>query len=116
MLPYLDDMALVYACADMVVSRAGALSLAEIYASGLPSILVPYPYAAADHQTLNALASERAGASRMIEDAELTSEKLLNVLRDWVLHPEKLESMSLAAKSLAKPNATSDIVAILKLF
>jgi UDP-N-acetylglucosamine--N-acetylmuramyl-(pentapeptide) pyrophosphoryl-undecaprenol N-acetylglucosamine transferase len=110
--PFLTDMASAYALADIVLCRAGALTLSELYAAGKPSILVPYPYAAADHQTQNAKTAADAGAAVWIADSELTREALLRQLRDWLVSPEALERMSQAAHRLARPRATRDIAAI----
>jgi UDP-N-acetylglucosamine--N-acetylmuramyl-(pentapeptide) pyrophosphoryl-undecaprenol N-acetylglucosamine transferase len=71
--PYLDDMADAYAVADLVLARSGAMTVAELAAARLPAILVPYPHAAADHQTANALAIERLGAAVLLPDAEVAA-------------------------------------------
>jgi UDP-N-acetylglucosamine--N-acetylmuramyl-(pentapeptide) pyrophosphoryl-undecaprenol N-acetylglucosamine transferase len=76
LLPFINDMAEVYAWADLVVCRAGALTVAELCAAGLPAIFVPYPAAVDDHQTANAGPMEKAGAAVIIQEAALTPEHL----------------------------------------
>lgn len=105
---YLDDFHLALAAADVVVGRAGG-SVAELLARGLPSILVPYPYATADHQMKNARALERAGAAAVVPDAELNGERLRTEL-EKILAPGRREAMGQAALSLARPDATERIV------
>jgi len=79
--PFIPDMAEAYAWADLVICRAGALTVAEIAAAGLPAVFVPYPHATDDHQTANAQYLVRAGAAWFIPDRELTPERLLTVLQ-----------------------------------
>jgi len=112
---FLEDMPWAYAAADLVVCRAGASTLAEILCAGLPSVLVPYPHAAADHQTLNARTIADAGAAVLIPDAEV-KERLGTEIREILAHPERRAAMSVAARSLALPNAARIIAdAIVKL-
>jgi UDP-N-acetylglucosamine--N-acetylmuramyl-(pentapeptide) pyrophosphoryl-undecaprenol N-acetylglucosamine transferase len=105
---FLDDMPWAYAAADLVVCRAGASTLAEILCAGLPSVLVPYPHAAADHQTLNARTIADAGAAVLIPDAE-AKERLGTEIREILAHPERRAAMGIAARSLALPNAARTI-------
>ena len=98
------------AASTFTVARAGAMSLAEIFAMGLPSILVPYPYAAANHQWHNAQSAVKAGASQMIEDKELTPERLMQVLEDFLACPEALQKASAAAQNLGHAQATQKIL------
>ncbi len=112
--PYYDDMAVVLAMADLALCRAGSLTLSEMYVSGIPTILVPYPYAAADHQRKNAQASVRAGASLMVLDAECTGERIFEELSKLVCHPDRQATMRQAALRLAHPQATQTIIGILK--
>lgn len=114
--PYSANMAELLAIADLAVCRAGSLSLSEMYVSGIPTILVPYPFAAADHQRKNAQASVRAGASIMIEDNDCTGEKLLEALRPLVQDVELKQRMQDAAHTLGHPHATQEIVTCLKRF
>jgi UDP-N-acetylglucosamine--N-acetylmuramyl-(pentapeptide) pyrophosphoryl-undecaprenol N-acetylglucosamine transferase len=114
--PYSAQMAALLALADVAVCRAGSLSLSEMYVCGVPTVLVPYPFAAADHQRKNAQASVRAGASLMLEDGECTGERLVQALRPLVEQPAKREAMRHAALRLGHPQATEEIVACLKRF
>jgi UDP-N-acetylglucosamine--N-acetylmuramyl-(pentapeptide) pyrophosphoryl-undecaprenol N-acetylglucosamine transferase len=114
MAPFLIDMASTLALADIAICRSGSMSLSEMYRGGIPTILVPYPYAAADHQRLNALASQTAGASAMIPDDQFTGETLVSTLRSLQSDPEKLTAMKRAAETLAHPHATADVVRMVK--
>lgn len=107
--PYLYDMPAVLAAADIAVSRAGALSLAEISARGLPAILVPYPHAAGDHQTFNARSLVEAGAARMIPDHELTGDHLLQAMLPLLESTQQRLKMSSAARKLARPEAAQTL-------
>jgi UDP-N-acetylglucosamine--N-acetylmuramyl-(pentapeptide) pyrophosphoryl-undecaprenol N-acetylglucosamine transferase len=109
--PYVDDFPSALAAADVAVSRAGAMSTAELLLHGLPAILVPLPTAAADHQTHNALALERAGAAIMAPQAGLTGETLWGSVADLLSSPERLDTMRRAALALARPSAVTDIAA-----
>ena len=112
--PFFNKMELTLNAADIAVSRAGSLSLSELNLCELPSILIPFPYAAADHQRFNARAMEEAGAAVYLEDSDCTGEKLLEIITGLFDSPEKLEQMKNANKALAKPNAADNIVEILK--
>lgn len=112
--PFFNNMEIPLNAADLAISRAGSLSLSELNLCGLPSILVPYPHAAADHQKFNAKAMEEAGASIYLEDAECNASKILELIIDIFNNPEKLEQMKLFNKTLAKPQATENIIQILK--
>lgn len=107
--PYLYNMPQALACADVAVFRAGAIGIAELTARGVPSILVPYPFAAANHQEMNARAIATAGAARMILDKELTAERLLSVLAELLSEDAKLRRMAKAAKKLGRPKAADEI-------
>jgi UDP-N-acetylglucosamine--N-acetylmuramyl-(pentapeptide) pyrophosphoryl-undecaprenol N-acetylglucosamine transferase len=106
--PFLDDFPLALAAADLAVARAGG-SVAELLARGLPSILVPWPGAAADHQTKNARAVADAGAALYVADSELSPELLLGETKR-LLQPELQAAMRRAALTLARPQAASAIV------
>lgn len=112
--PYSGEMAALLALADMALCRAGSLSLSEMYVCGVPTLLVPYPHAAADHQRKNAQASVRAGASVMIEDAECSGESLIREISELLKNSQRLLGMKSAAIGLGHPNATSQIVSCLK--
>ncbi len=107
--PYLHNMPVALAAADLAVFRAGAIGLAELMAKGVPSILVPYPYATANHQEFNARAVEAKGAAKVILDKELTAESVLEVIERLLLHEQELEQMRQAAKALGKPGAAATI-------
>lgn len=108
---FIDDMATVYAKADLVVSRAGAGTLSEIALIGKPTLLIPFPYAAG-HQIENARAFADTGAAEMILDQELTGERLANTISTLLSDPARLQKMGLAAKQQGNPNAAEDIVKI----
>ncbi len=108
--PFITDMASTLALANMAVCRSGSMTLSEMYRGHIPTILVPYPYAAADHQRQNALASQRSGASVMIEDAEFTEERLVSTLRELLVDQSHLEAMKQAAASLSAPQATEEVI------
>ena len=108
--PYFSDMEDVLIAADLTLARAGALTLAEITLCGLASILVPFPFAAANHQETNAMALQKSGAAIVLLQNKLTSELLTRTLIDLLANPDKLVSMQEAAKRAAFPNATTDIV------
>ena len=106
---YMHDMPLALAAADLAVFRSGAIGLAELMARGIPSILVPYPYATANHQEHNARAVEGAGAAVVILDKELTGEILLKQIESLLADESKLQKMKDAAKALGRPEAAEDI-------
>jgi UDP-N-acetylglucosamine--N-acetylmuramyl-(pentapeptide) pyrophosphoryl-undecaprenol N-acetylglucosamine transferase len=109
LLAHLAEMALAFAAADVAVCRAGASTLAELATCGVPSILVPYPYAAENHQRKNAEAFEAAGAASIVDDAELDPDTLYWKLVE-IMDDSRLDSMGTAAKGLARPRALSDMV------
>lgn len=104
---FIDDMPAAFAHADLVVARSGAGAIAELAAAGKPSILVPFPHAADDHQTKNAQAMVRTGAAHLVPDAEFTGERLAQEIRQLLKAPETLENMGRQARALAKPGAAS---------
>ncbi len=110
--PYFDEMVYPLKSADLVIARAGSLSLTEIVQCHSASILVPYPYAAQDHQRKNAKEMCEKGVSLYIEDSECTCENLLKKINE--ITDEKLLQMSKKAKELAKINPTEEIVKQLK--
>lgn len=108
--PYSTQMSALLALGDIALCRAGSLSLSEMYVCGIPTVLIPYPYAAADHQRKNAQASVRAGASLMIEDSECTAARIIAELRPLIQEPQRRQAMKAASQALGHPNATADIV------
>ena len=107
LMPYQDRMAETLAAADCVLSRAGATSLAEISALGLPALLVPFPYATEDHQTTNAQAYVASGAAEMIADANLDSPEFAQLLMTLVTSEQERERMRQAAASFETQNAAA---------
>jgi UDP-N-acetylglucosamine--N-acetylmuramyl-(pentapeptide) pyrophosphoryl-undecaprenol N-acetylglucosamine transferase len=108
--PFLDDMATCYANADVVICRAGALTVAELAAAGVASILIPFPFAVDDHQTHNARFLSTHGAAILLPQGELTAEKLAQLLRE--LNREKLLMMAQQARSVAKPDAAQRVAQV----
>jgi UDP-N-acetylglucosamine--N-acetylmuramyl-(pentapeptide) pyrophosphoryl-undecaprenol N-acetylglucosamine transferase len=104
---FIDDMAGAYAWADVVLCRAGASTIAEIAAIGLPSILVPYPHSADDHQGENARLLERAGAAKVIAQSELDATTLAQCLRELAQHRNRLLAYAQAARNTAVRDASS---------
>jgi UDP-N-acetylglucosamine--N-acetylmuramyl-(pentapeptide) pyrophosphoryl-undecaprenol N-acetylglucosamine transferase len=109
LLPFIEDMASAYAWADLVVCRAGALTVAELCAVGLPALFIPYPSAVDDHQTANAKGMANVGAAVIIQEDELTDRSLAGLLKDWLLDRAELQSRAAKARSLAMPNSLSRI-------
>jgi len=109
-LAFIDDMAARYAWCDVVVCRAGALTIAELAAAGVASVLVPFPYAVDDHQTTNAKFLSEAGAALLLPQTELTPSKLAQLLREFTR--EKLLGMADKARALAKPDATRRVAQV----
>jgi len=107
--PFIVDMGDAYATADVVVARAGAMTCAELTAVGLPAVLVPYPYAADDHQRRNAEVLVRAGAAEMILDRELSGERLAATLRALIEDPMRRADMAARARALGRPDAADRV-------
>ncbi|MBI3933278.1 MAG: undecaprenyldiphospho-muramoylpentapeptide beta-N-acetylglucosaminyltransferase [Acidobacteria bacterium] len=107
---FLDRIWEAFARANLVVSRSGAGTVAELAAAGRAAILVPYPAAANEHQLRNAQALERMGAARVILDRELNGETLWNAVRDLLERPEQLQRMETAMRRVAHPEAASRMV------
>lgn len=108
--PYLHDIEKAYSLADLVICRAGATTLAEIVAYGLPAILIPYPYATQDHQGINAKIFEREGAAILILEKDLSGEKLGQVLLDLLKNKDQLEMMAKKSRELSNVNSAEKIV------
>jgi UDP-N-acetylglucosamine--N-acetylmuramyl-(pentapeptide) pyrophosphoryl-undecaprenol N-acetylglucosamine transferase len=113
---FLPDMPAAFAAADVVVSRAGMSTVSELAAAGKPSILVPLPTAADQHQLRNAEAMQRIGAARMVLDAEFTGPRLVEEVSRLARSPDVLKVMGEAARSFAKPGAASRAADILESF
>ncbi|HIE09526.1 MAG TPA: hypothetical protein EYP65_06720 [Armatimonadetes bacterium] len=110
---YAHDLPFLLAAADLVVSRAGASTLAELAARGVASILVPYPLAVGGHQRANALYFSRRGASVMVEDGLLTPSKLAEEVRELAFSPERRHNMGRAARGIFVPGAAERVAKIM---
>ncbi|MDX2184488.1 MAG: UDP-N-acetylglucosamine--N-acetylmuramyl-(pentapeptide) pyrophosphoryl-undecaprenol N-acetylglucosamine transferase [Gemmatimonadaceae bacterium] len=110
-LPYLSPIADGYSAADLAVTRAGAMTCAELTAWGIPAVMIPLPTAAADHQTTNARTLEDAGCAVFFPQSRLTPESLSATIAMMVEEPGRLDRMGAAAKARARPNAAKDIAA-----
>jgi UDP-N-acetylglucosamine--N-acetylmuramyl-(pentapeptide) pyrophosphoryl-undecaprenol N-acetylglucosamine transferase len=108
-LGFCDQMAATYALADLIIARAGASSLTEIALAGLPAILVPYPYAADDHQTRNAEVFSKTGAAILVQERDLTAEKLATMAAAILRDPATRQRMAQAASALAIPAAADHV-------
>jgi UDP-N-acetylglucosamine--N-acetylmuramyl-(pentapeptide) pyrophosphoryl-undecaprenol N-acetylglucosamine transferase len=106
--PYIEPFAEALAAADLVAARAGG-SVLEVAAAGLPTILVPYPHASADHQTANARYMERAGAAVVVPDAELDGPRLAHEVVALLAAPQRMAAMATAARSASRPDAAERI-------
>ena len=111
-LPYLYNMPEAMAMADIAVFRAGATGLAELAARGVPAILIPYPYAAENHQEKNARAVEAAGAAEVILNRDLSGAVLEQMLHDLLADDARRAAMAAAMKRLGKPEAAEEIAAL----
>jgi UDP-N-acetylglucosamine--N-acetylmuramyl-(pentapeptide) pyrophosphoryl-undecaprenol N-acetylglucosamine transferase len=112
--PYLDPMADEIAAADLVVSRAGAMTIGELCAVGRAAVLVPFAAATNNHQEINARVVERAGGAIVITEAELSAERLAASIRDVLSDSERIARMGSAARTLASPDATRNIVELIE--
>ncbi len=109
--PFIDDMATAYSWADLVVCRAGALTISELAAAGVGAILVPFPAAVDDHQTANARYLVNAGAAVLIDERELTAARLAAELARLCATRAPLLAMAERARALARPRATDELAA-----
>lgn len=109
--PFIEKIEEAYAWADLVICRAGALTISEVAAAQLPSILIPYPYAADDHQYANALFLQNAGAGVVFRESAITPEKLNAYLETLFSSPNRLQVMAEKARICAQPDAVANIVA-----
>jgi UDP-N-acetylglucosamine--N-acetylmuramyl-(pentapeptide) pyrophosphoryl-undecaprenol N-acetylglucosamine transferase len=109
--PFIDDMAQAYAEADLVICRSGALTVSELAAVGVASVLVPFPAAVDDHQTFNAQYLVREGAAVLIADRDLTAERLAAELKELCAGRGKLLAMAERARLVAKPHAAEELAA-----
>lgn len=112
--PFIDDMPAAFACADLIICRAGASTVGELAAAGKAALLVPFPGATDQHQLQNARALERAGAAGVIEQSELTPARLVAEIDALLASPERLSGLEQAARSLAKPAAAAEIARLVE--
>ncbi len=108
--PFIDDMPSVYGKAHLVISRAGAATLAELAWCGRAAVLIPYPYAANNHQEKNARVFVERGAALMLSSAELTGQRLAQTILDCERHRDQLAQMEENVRTLAHPRAAQMIV------
>ncbi len=106
---FIDDMPAVYQWADLVICRSGAMTVFELAAAGVASVLVPYPHAVDDHQTQNALYLEHAGAAIIKQQDTLTADWIVEVFEDFSSNRKKLKEMAIAARKLAIPDSAKAI-------
>ncbi|HEX21203.1 MAG TPA: UDP-N-acetylglucosamine--N-acetylmuramyl-(pentapeptide) pyrophosphoryl-undecaprenol N-acetylglucosamine transferase, partial [Actinobacteria bacterium] len=111
--PYIKEIWLAYAAADLIVGRAGATTLAEITAAGLPAILIPYPYATDNHQLKNATVLKRAGAAEIVLDNQINSALLWEKISDIIFHEDRLNTMSQASLKAGRPAAAERIAELI---
>lgn len=113
---FIEDMNEAYAWADLVICRAGALTVAELAVIGKPAIFVPLPHAADDHQTKNAEQADQNGAGILIFQSDFTAENMANLLQDLIADPHKLTDMAAKMKALGRVDATEQVVAVCEKF
>ena len=112
--PFIQDMPAAFAAADLVICRSGAGAVSELAAAGKPSILVPFPFAADDHQTHNAEALQRGGAASLVRDAEWSGERMVALVTELAAGAGTLERMGAAARNFARPGAAARAAEILE--
>jgi UDP-N-acetylglucosamine--N-acetylmuramyl-(pentapeptide) pyrophosphoryl-undecaprenol N-acetylglucosamine transferase len=112
--PYLENIVTEFAAADLIICRAGATTTAELIAGGKASIMIPFPFAADDHQRKNGEAMELAGAARMIVQKSLTGTRLAEEIRVLVNQPEKVTAMEVAARKLSRGDAAAAVVDLIE--
>jgi UDP-N-acetylglucosamine--N-acetylmuramyl-(pentapeptide) pyrophosphoryl-undecaprenol N-acetylglucosamine transferase len=103
---FLDDMPAAYAAADLVICRAGALTVSELAAAGVAALLVPFPFAVDDHQTTNAQFLVDAGAARLVQQRDLDASTLASLIRELCADRQLLQQMACSAREQARPQAT----------
>jgi UDP-N-acetylglucosamine--N-acetylmuramyl-(pentapeptide) pyrophosphoryl-undecaprenol N-acetylglucosamine transferase len=113
-LPFIGNMAERFAQADLIVCRAGAITAAEVAASGRAAIFIPFGASTDSHQLRNAQEMQRAGAARLIAEPQLTAERLTQEIFTLLDHPDEIQAMSTKARGLAKPRAVQEIVNLIE--
>lgn len=111
---YIDDMVAAFAAADLVISRAGATTTAELIAAGKASLMIPFPFAADDHQRKNAEALEAAGAGKMILQQDLSPQRLAGEIETLVREPERVTAMEHAARALSRGDAAAKVAGLVE--
>jgi UDP-N-acetylglucosamine--N-acetylmuramyl-(pentapeptide) pyrophosphoryl-undecaprenol N-acetylglucosamine transferase len=109
---FIERVELAYSVADLAVARAGATTVAELGVSGVPSILVPYPYATANHQEANARALERAGGAVVLLDEQTSGAALSRLLEDLLRWPDRLPAMARASRAFGRPDAADTLAGL----
>ncbi len=112
--PFVDDMAAIYQSADLVICRAGALTVAELAVAGVPAILVPLPHAIDDHQTRNAQSLSEHGAAELLPQREITPKLLGSLVQRHIDAPASLQVMSDRARDRAMPQATASVIQVME--
>jgi UDP-N-acetylglucosamine--N-acetylmuramyl-(pentapeptide) pyrophosphoryl-undecaprenol N-acetylglucosamine transferase len=112
--PFIDDMPSAFARADLIVCRSGAGAVAELAAAGKPAVLVPFPFAADDHQLRNAEAFERAGAAKLVLDRDFTGAKLFDLVQVLAANCDALEKMGESARHFAHSEAARRAAEVLE--
>ena len=113
-LPSASEMDLFYQAADVVVSRSGGSTIAELTLFGKFAFLVPYPYAAENHQYDNALYMKNGDAAEIIDNADCTKEKVAKLLDRWLENPEKYREQGVKGKALSRPRAAADMLQVIR--
>ncbi|NUO08591.1 MAG: undecaprenyldiphospho-muramoylpentapeptide beta-N-acetylglucosaminyltransferase [Candidatus Brocadia sp.] len=107
---FLDDMGAAFRMADIIICRSGATTIAEITAVGIPAILIPYPYAADNHQYWNAIELVSNGGGYLLQQFDLTPEKIVEIITDLFSNKEKYDRMKMFSKGMGVPNAAVNVV------
>ncbi|OOP57571.1 MAG: hypothetical protein AYP45_02685 [Candidatus Brocadia carolinensis] len=107
---FLDDMGAAFSMADIIICRAGATTIAEITAIGIPAILIPYPHAADNHQYWNAMELVSNGGGYLLQQLDLTPEKIIELITDILDNKEKYDRMRVFSKGMGIPKAASNVV------
>lgn len=110
--PFIERIELAYAVADLAVARAGATTTSELSVSGVPSILIPYPYATANHQEANARALERAGGAVVLLDEQASGQALARQVEKLLEWPDRLPNMARAAREFGRPDAADSLAGL----